>query len=155
MYPCNNFDKFVRKTAATLAKKKRDFCWSLDWEPVFFSLLIYNGFLTIASEIQDDLYVMLPKLHEERCIIDLDVNSKSNHLPIPVSKSTKKKSRNYRITVDQQFEAVFQGCIDQHGLNWLYPPMQSMLYSLYKNRGNPKFNGIFCENMLILEFGRF
>ena len=156
VYPCDDFDAFVRKTAATLTQKKRDFCWSMDWEPVFFSQLVYNGFLTIASEIQEDLYVMLPKLHEERCIIDLDASSKSCHLPIPVSKSTKKKSRKYRISVDQRFEEVFQGCIDQHGLNWLYPPMQSLLYSLYKNRGHPKFNGIsywnYSENIRFYRF---
>eukprot|EP01084_Bolivina_argentea_P201041 343695_1 len=119
VYPCDNFQLFVDKTLAILDKKKGDFCWSLDWDPIFFSQLIYNGFLTIASEIQDNLYVMLPKLHEERCVIDLDQNSLTCHLPLTVSKSTKKKSRNYTVTVDQCFENVFQHCISQHGLNWL------------------------------------
>jgi len=149
VYPAANFSDFVRQTAATLERKKRDFCWSMDWDPVFFADLVYHGFLTIASEIQDDLYVMLPKLHEERCVIDLDGQSAGCHLPIPVSKSTKKKARSYRVSVDQRFEEVFQGCIDQHGLNWLYPPMQAVLYSLFQNRGDPKFKGVTAHSIEI------
>lgn len=142
VYPCDDFESFVNKTNALLKKRKGDFCWSMDWEPVFFSKLIYNGFLTIASEIQDNLYVMLPKLHEERCIIDLDPKSKTSNIPLIVSKSNKKKSKNYTITIDQCFEKVFQECINQHGLNWLYPPMQGVLYNLFHNRGDPNLNGM-------------
>eukprot|EP01083_Nonionella_stella_P046326 124033_1 len=149
VYPCDDFESLLNKTIAILDKKQGDFCWSLDWDALFFSQLIYNGFLTIASEIQDDLYVMLPKLHKERCIIDLDVDSPNCHLPVPVSKSTKKRSKNYTVTVDQCFEEVFTGCINQHGLNWLYPPMQAVLYALFHNRGSPQLNGVTAHSIEI------
>ena len=106
VYPCDNFESFVETTIQTLESKGGDFCWSMDWDPLFMSQLIYNGFLTISSELQQDLYVMLPKLHQERCVIDMDTNSKTCHLPLVCSKSTKKRSKNYTITIDQCFERV-------------------------------------------------
>jgi len=52
-----------------------DFCWSLDWDVKFFSKLIYEGFLTIATDIGNNMHILLPKLHNERCIINLDSNN--------------------------------------------------------------------------------
>eukprot|EP01084_Bolivina_argentea_P201043 343700_1 len=141
VYPCDNFQLFVDKTLAILDKKKGDFCWSLDWDPIFFSQLIYNGFLTITKYYMKK-YIMLPKLHQQRCIIHLNK-------PLIISKSTKKKSKNYTITIDQCFEKVFQKCIDQHGLNWLYPPMQAVLYKIFRNRGNNKLNGVTAHSIEI------
>mmetsp|Transcript_6158 Transcript_6158/g.10150 ORF Transcript_6158/g.10150 Transcript_6158/m.10150 type:complete len:454 (+) Transcript_6158:20-1381(+) len=149
VYPVADFDSFLNTIIALLEKRKGDFCWSMDWEPAFFSCLVYHGFLTIASKIQDDLWVMLPKLHQERCVVDLDRNSKTCHLPLLVSKSTKKKAKKYTITIDQCYERVFQGCIDQHGLNWLYPPMQGVLYTIYKKRGEAQFHGVTSHSIEI------
>ena len=105
--PCDNFQSFVETTIKTLDKKGGDFCWSMDWDHVFLSNLIYNGFLSIASEIQSGIYVLLPKLHQERCIIDMDTSSKTCHLPLLCSKSTKKRAKNYTISIDQCFERVY------------------------------------------------
>eukprot|EP00485_Elphidium_margaritaceum_P002386 CAMPEP_0202688530 /NCGR_PEP_ID=MMETSP1385-20130828/4030_1 /ASSEMBLY_ACC=CAM_ASM_000861 /TAXON_ID=933848 /ORGANISM="Elphidium margaritaceum" /LENGTH=417 /DNA_ID=CAMNT_0049343523 /DNA_START=16 /DNA_END=1269 /DNA_ORIENTATION=+ len=149
VYPCQNFDAFVLKIGALLDKRGGDFCWSLDWNPSFLSSLIYHGFLTIASEIQENLWVMLPKLHRERCVIDMDTKSTGCHLPLPISKSTKKRAKRYTMTVDQCFERVFQACIDQHGLNWLYPPMQACLYGIHHGRGDDGLHGVSAHSIEI------
>ena len=35
VHPCDDFESFVDKTNAVLTKRKGDFCWSMDWDPVF------------------------------------------------------------------------------------------------------------------------
>lgn len=105
-----------------------EFCWSLYFDAPFLIRLFYAGFLPICSNIGavgDPIYVLLPKLHFSRCIVDL-------------SGQRRKKIRNvskYTLTVNSQFENVVQGCLEQHSLDrcWLYPPLRSSLAEL--NRG--------------------
>eukprot|EP00536_Pseudo-nitzschia_multiseries_P012410 jgi/Psemu1/320252/estExt_fgenesh1_pm.C_4730007 len=71
-----------------------------------------EGFLPIAA---DDF--ILPKLHHERSVISLPEG-------LHVSKSARKKSKRFRLTVNQSFDRVVEGCHEQHGeLCWLYPEL--------------------------------
>ena len=47
-----------------------DFCWSLSFETAFLRALCYEGFLPICCELGggSGLYVLLPKLHVQRCV---------------------------------------------------------------------------------------
>lgn len=90
------------------------------------------GFLPIATS-----RYLLPKLHQERCVIyPLQSSSSSssttsstttNNTNIPsnsiihTSKSTKKKLKKFSFTINQNFDGVIKGCHDQHGIAWLYP----------------------------------
>ena len=72
-----------------------------------------EGFLPIATEA-----FLLPKLHQHRCVVRLPHD-------LHVSRSVRKKAKRYRLTINQDFEAVVRGCRQQHGSShcWLYPPL--------------------------------
>ena len=46
-----------------------DFCWSLNFAPVFLAQLVYEGFLPICADLGGDtgLWLLMPKWHVERC----------------------------------------------------------------------------------------
>ena len=138
------FEKYLNKNIIPMLKQNdEEFCWSLDWDSEFFGLLIYNGFLNIAVELSN-LYVLMPKLHKQRCIVDLsDINVIRKCVNnVNSSKSIKKKCKKYRLTVNKCFTKVIQCCLDQHGMEWLYPPMQGVLYLLNINNDIKQFYGV-------------
>jgi len=105
---------------------------------------MYEGFLPIATP-----RYLVPKLHKERCVIyplDVDLeqshgdhgdhgdpqNHPQNHIntmklqhtpAIHISKNNKKRSNKFHMTINQSFDQVVEGCHDQHGIAWLYPPI--------------------------------
>jgi Leu/Phe-tRNA-protein transferase len=90
-----------------------DFCFSRVYHPRLMAQLMSEGFLPIATRD-----VLLPKLHAHRCVISLDKGD------LHISKSTRKKSKRFNITVNQAFSKVVEGCHQQHGEKcWLYPPL--------------------------------
>jgi len=103
-----------------------DYSWSLCFEAPFISRLCREGFLPICCELgggtAPGLYVLLPKLHIQRCIL--------RHGDMHISKKVRKRAPRYRLTVCQAFDEVMQQCIEQHGMAWLYPPMQRVLSQL-------------------------
>eukprot|EP00041_Stephanoeca_diplocostata_P012492 m.209347 g.209347 ORF g.209347 m.209347 type:complete len:309 (-) comp18977_c0_seq2:258-1184(-) len=107
-------------------KLKGDFCWSLNFKPRFYAKLGYEGFLPICSEMSGDgLHVLLPKLHEERCVLRWP--------DMHISKKAKKHASKYTLTVNKSFERVLAGIVQQHGENWFYPPIKMALRFLHKN----------------------
>jgi len=98
-----------------------DFCWSLDFDAGFIEQLFLYGFLPICSQMKvpvgSPCYVLLPKLHRQRCLL-CDLRS------IHVDRGARKRSKKYRISVDQAFPDVVTGCIEQHGESWLWPPIR-------------------------------
>ena len=74
--------------------------------------LCSEGFLPIATD-----GCLLPKLHEQRCVISLPND-------LHISKSTRKKSKKFNLSVNKAFDKVVEGCREQHGDRcWLYPPL--------------------------------
>jgi len=89
-----------------------EFCFTRIYHHRLVAALMMEGFLPIATE-----GVILPKLHHERCVISLPQ-------ALHVSKSTRKKSKKFRLTVNQSFDRVVDECRKQHGPNcWLYPEL--------------------------------
>lgn len=72
------------------------------------------GYLPIATEMEEDEVVLMPKLHEQRACILLDS-------PWHVPKKIAKKAREYRLTLNTAFEQVVSYVNEQHGRAWLYP----------------------------------
>ena len=101
-----------------------DFCWSLTFTAPFFARLCAEGFLPICCELGggSGLYVLLPKLHQQRCILRFDA--------VHVPRKTRRRAKRYRLSVGSAFDEVIDGCIEQHGESWLYPPIRSLLTSL-------------------------
>ena len=66
------FNNFSRKVAA---KWHDDFCWAGSFDPAFLAAMMYEGYLPTAhgplSASSNGLgkYVVLPKLHVQRCVI--------------------------------------------------------------------------------------
>ena len=112
-----------------LARRLRgEFCWSLSFDRSFVSALLYEGFLPISSEcgarlgFSEGVYVLQPKLHVQRCILDFD--------RLHVSRKAKKAARRYTLTISTAFDDVLAACVEQHGENWLYPPMRAVYSSM-------------------------
>jgi Leu/Phe-tRNA-protein transferase len=103
-----------------------DFCWSLNFSPAFIRALCYEGFLPICCEIggggPQTLYVLLPKLHEERCVLEFE------HAHF--SRKTRKRAKRYTLTVGLAFERVLAGCRAAHPECWLYPPLSEAFTEL-------------------------
>jgi Leu/Phe-tRNA-protein transferase len=94
-----------------------DFCFSPIFHPVLIGQLMIEGFLPIAGPDY-----LLPKLHEQRCVIDLSNHGSGLH----ISKSVKKKAGRFQLTINKAFDDVVAGCRTQHGATcWLYPPLVS------------------------------
>ena len=89
-----------------------EFCYTRIYHYRLVAALMMEGFLPIATE-----GVILPKLHHKRCVVSLPDG-------LHVSKSVRKKSKKFRLTINQSFDRVVQGCRQQHGPRcWLYPEL--------------------------------
>ena len=107
---------------------KGDYCWSLCFDPPFVANLCFEGFLPICCDVGGSevpgLHVLLPKLHEMRCVLRPG--------RVHISRNVRKRAKRYILTACRDFQAVLQGCIAQHEASWLYPPMQRLLLQLNK-----------------------
>jgi len=95
---------------------KSDFTWGLSFDPQFIRNLMYHGFLPTADVVSRGVYILLPKLHQNRCLLQFE--------NLHIATVARKKSKKYTITVDQDIDKVIAGCVKQHGESWLHPPLQ-------------------------------
>ena len=99
---------------------KEDFCFTRVHHYRLVAQLMSEGFLPIATE-----GVLLPKLHKERCVVSLPQD-------LHISKSVRKKSKRFRVTVNTAFAQVVEGCKAQHGKRcWLYDPLVEAFQHIY------------------------
>jgi len=114
-----------------------DFCWSLCFDPAFVRALIHEGFIPIACELGGGtgLFVLLPKLHEERCVLRFD----DMHVP----RRVRRRARDYTLRLDTPFAEVIAGCLAQHGGSWLHEPLTHAFAQLAHDwAGLRKSNGV-------------
>lgn len=57
---------------------------------------------------------------------------------VHTSKSTKKKSKRFTMTINTDFDSVVKGCHVQHGVSWLYPPIVRAFRKM--NKATQKYN---------------
>ena len=99
-----------------------DFCYTRVFHYRLIGQLMSEGFLPIATE-----GVLLPKLHENRCVVRLPE-------ALHVSRSVRKKSKNFQITINHAFDRVVDGCKQQHGDHcWLYPPLVEAFRTMFNS----------------------
>lgn len=80
-----------------------------------------EGFLPIACP-----GILLPKLHNERCVIRLPGR-------LHTSKSVRKKSKRFCMTINKSFDEVVANCHRQHGSHcWLYPELVAAFRSIHQ-----------------------
>lgn len=114
-----------------------EFCYTPIFQSHFIAQLMAEGFLPVASS-----RVLLPKLHVHRSVIALSPKNSNNSNDSPqilqegglhISKSVRKKSKRFTLTVNQRFDEVIQGCHDQHGSHcWLYPPLVQAFREIFQ-----------------------
>mmetsp|Transcript_36146 Transcript_36146/g.77078 ORF Transcript_36146/g.77078 Transcript_36146/m.77078 type:complete len:391 (+) Transcript_36146:169-1341(+) len=109
-----------------------DFFVSRSFDPRLVVQLMAEGFLPIATQ-----GYLLPKLHVERCVLQL--NPTSN---LHITKSTRKKSKRFLLSVNECFDEVVAGCHRQHGTNWLYPPIVAAFRAIHQRTIDPNAGGV-------------
>mmetsp|Transcript_72 Transcript_72/g.153 ORF Transcript_72/g.153 Transcript_72/m.153 type:complete len:325 (+) Transcript_72:66-1040(+) len=98
-----------------------DFCYTRTYHFRLVAQLMMEGFLPIATD-----GVMLPKLHSERCVVTLPES-------LHISKSTRKKSKKFRFSVNRAFDRVVEECRRQHGHRcWLYPELVEVFKQIHQ-----------------------
>ncbi|CAI5740871.1 unnamed protein product [Peronospora destructor] len=115
-----------------------DFYVSRHFDPLLLCHLMYEGFLPIASEFQDQC-LLLPKLHRQRCVL-LFKRDEPEHVP----KSVRKRGKKFTFVLNRDFDRVVTGCHEKHGIPWLYPPIVNSFKTLFKagNEGVELYPGI-------------
>jgi Leu/Phe-tRNA-protein transferase len=109
-----------------------EFTWSLHFDPAFLCRLLYSGFLPIAANIgppEDPLYVLQPKLHHTRCVVD--------PRRVRVQSRMSKRAGGYTLSLNQAWDAVIAGVSGQHSHNWLYPPLAGSLRAVNSSSTRP------------------
>lgn len=109
-----------------------DFYVSRSFDPRLVVQLMAEGFLPIATR-----GYLLPKLHVERCVLQL--NPQSN---LHVSKSTRRKAKRFLLSINECFDRVVAGCHTQHGTNWLYPAIVSAFRAIHQRTKGPNSEGV-------------
>lgn len=108
-----------------------EFCFCQTYHHQLLAQILIEGFLPIASSNG----VMLPKLHNQRCVIPLPDG-------LHVSKSIRKKSKRFNLTINNCFEEVVEQCRQQHGQRcWLYPPLVQ-LFKRFHDAGQDGINAV-------------
>lgn len=107
-----------------------DFYVSRHFDPLLLSHLMYEGFLPIASDFQDQCF-LLPKLHRQRCVLLLNA-MQPEHVP----KVVRKRAKKYKLVLNRDFDGVVAGCHEKHGIPWLYPPIVESFKTLFQAGGD-------------------
>eukprot|EP00586_Coscinodiscus_wailesii_P000519 CAMPEP_0172478822 /NCGR_PEP_ID=MMETSP1066-20121228/3029_1 /TAXON_ID=671091 /ORGANISM="Coscinodiscus wailesii, Strain CCMP2513" /LENGTH=252 /DNA_ID=CAMNT_0013238721 /DNA_START=79 /DNA_END=834 /DNA_ORIENTATION=+ len=106
-----------------------DFFVSLCFDPRLVAQLMCEGFLPIATE-----RYLIPKLHKRRCVIHPLLSNTPSSPPkchVHTSRSTKKKSKRFAVSINANFTEVVSGCHEQHGEGWLYPSIVQAFKALH------------------------
>ena len=125
-----------------------EFCWSTCFDPDFLADVLYEGFFTyvvaiaypivchfvvsMGIEVSHGIYdtiVVAPKIHTNRCVIDLE--------DFRVSKSVRRYARDYTCSMDLAFKEVCEGITNQHGESWFFPRLVES-FRLMHERGKQK-----------------
>ena len=102
----------------------------------FLAEVIYEGYLPIATKDQEVTYV-LAKLHDTRALITL---TKSR-----VSRTIRKRQREFRILVNTDYEGVCEAVRKVHGHGWLYPEICEVYKKLLDSTYLPSLQLITIE----------
>ncbi|KAE9230291.1 hypothetical protein PF005_g3539 [Phytophthora fragariae] len=107
-----------------------DFYVSRHFDPLLLSHLMYEGFLPIASDFQDQCF-LLPKLHRQRCVLLVNP-MQPEHVP----KAVRKRAKKNKLVLNRDFDGVVAGCHEKHGIPWLYPPIVESFKTLFQAGDN-------------------
>lgn len=96
-----------------------EFCLSPSFDPAFLEDLAATGFLVMSAKMSDDSYILLPKLHLRRSVLDFRC--------LHASRTVRRIMDRYELRVGEDLEAVLARCVAVHGDDWLTPPLLAAL----------------------------
>jgi Leu/Phe-tRNA-protein transferase len=148
--PISTIDAFIPNYLRQLVHPHQgDYCYTTCFHPDLIGQLMMEGFLPIACGDT----ICLPKLHEHRCLIHPLASN------LHVAKSTRKKSKAFRFTLNQSFDQVVRECQRQHGDScWLFPKLVQAFRTLHtttylarqQERQSSSFSGHVMDNRIAI-----
>jgi Leu/Phe-tRNA-protein transferase len=120
----------IRERARYLAQHyKGKYCWATSFDPYFVAALMAEGFLPMAEKADSGplRYLLIPKLHHQRSMLRFQ--------NLHISRTVRKRSKRFDVTCNTNFEQVVEGCLAQHGEDWLQPPIVEAFRRIYHSGG--------------------
>lgn len=104
---------------------EEEYFWAHDMSQTALLGFMRCGCLPMAFQ-NDGVTLLTPKLHNRRCVLSWS--------DLHISKSTRKKAARYSLSINACFDDVVAGVHQQHGENWLYPPLAAVFGSLHERQ---------------------
>jgi Leu/Phe-tRNA-protein transferase len=120
-------DPLAEKTRMIAHTYRDEFCVAESFSPAFIAALMYEGYLPMGFEYAEGRYVLTPKLHLRRSLLFFD--------DLHVTKTVRRRSRAFALTVDRCFEEILARCVDMHGCGWLVAPLCDAFRELDRVKG--------------------
>lgn len=122
-----------------------EFACSHTFHPDFIDAVCRLGYFPMAVPLIANGYLMTPKIHTNRCIV--------NFAQMQFPSNTIKKAKKFDFSINKAFDDVARLCIACHGTNWLYPPLVRAFSAMHKNPSSFKTKlwsiEIWRENQLV------
>ncbi len=118
--------KTLTETLINADNTARDeFVVALQWDPTFVAELMYHSYLPMMEQLENEEgqpFILLPKLHFERSLLDFD--------DLHISKRIVKKLDAYELTCNYNFKNTLIQTISHHEHNWILEPLQQTFIQL-------------------------
>ena len=105
-----------------------DFCLARDFEDDFILRLMEAGFLVMSMELEQDFYILMPKLHLVRSVLFFP--------ELRIKKRIRPLLSRYELKVNTNFNLILEKCLHTHGEDWLTPPLVKVLKNLHLKAGS-------------------
>jgi len=99
-----------------------EFCLSEHFDLGFIAALMAAGFLVMSSRWMAGAYLLLPKMHRERAVLDFPA--------LHESQSARRCLGRYELRTDADFPQILERCAAVHGEDWLTSPLRDALLDL-------------------------
>ncbi|HUX38109.1 MAG TPA: leucyl-tRNA--protein transferase [Rectinemataceae bacterium] len=99
-----------------------EFCASESFDPDFVAALVREGFIPMATALDEGCELLLPKLHLVRSCLDPRL--------VHVTATARRASRGLVLTARRAFDEVLSACLATHGDGWLRPPLVELFRKL-------------------------
>eukprot|EP00941_MAST-03F_sp_MAST-3F-sp1_P005674 g5674.t1 len=108
---------------------KKNYYFSLDMSPEFYVAQAFAGFIAVACHQQNKTF-LLPELQKEYCVLDFE--------DLHISRKVRKRSRQFTISIDQDFPAVLSGIRMHHSEDsWLLKKYENLLLYMFQQHTLP------------------
>ena len=131
MDPGDDCDKVVDAMLET--GYSEDFCLARDFEEDFIRRLMEAGFLVMSMELEDNFFILMPRLHLVRSVLFFP--------KLHIRKRIRPLLSRYELRTDTNFDFIMDKCLSIHGEDWLTPPFVEILKSL-RRRAVPEHEGM-------------